>query len=355
MRLSFNLEVLEQYIKEGLVVKNDHPFLPISIYNYSRKAVYDRVWDEITKSCRALVLDNKGNIVARAFDKFFNIEEHSNEEIPNEPFEVYEKLDGSLILVFRYLGELVVASKGSFISDHSVLAKNLIENKYNNIHRFYANYVYVFELIGPSNKIVVDYPEDELVLIAKFDANTWEELPLTDSWIRTVDKYDSVADYNKLKEIIPSDKEGFVIRFKNGFRMKIKGNDYFRLHSIITNFSNTKIWEYLKNGEDLSKLLENVPDEFDEWVKSVIMDLRYNRASIINHVGKMFDYYMYGKYNTEDPLPNRKQFAEWVSTKEKWMRPILFNMFDKKDYDDYLWDLVKPKFEKPFTNKNIEI
>ncbi len=354
MRHNFDLEVLERYINEGLVVKNDHPSLPISIYNYSRKAVYDRVWDDITKSCRALVLDNKGNVVARAFDKFFNIEELSNEEIPNENFEVYEKLDGSLILVFRYLGELVVASKGSFTSDHAVLAKKLIDEKYDN-NKFYADYVYVLEMIGPSNKIVLDYPEDELVLLVKLDRNTWEELTLSDSWIRPVNRYDSVTDYTKLKEIIPSDKEGFVIRFKNGFRMKIKGVDYFRLHSIMTNFSNIKVWESLKNGEDLSPLLENVPDEFDKWVKSVIGDLRYYKFSIEDRIGKTYDHFMWGKYGDKEPVTDRKKYAEWVLTQEKWMQPVLFRMFDKKDYDDYLWNFVKPKFKKPFVNKNDEI
>ena len=91
--MKFDLSLIEKYIQDGLVVKNDHPTLPISIYNYSRKAVYNKVWDDITKSCRALVLDREGNVVAKAFDKFFNIEELSNEKIPNESFEVYEKLD----------------------------------------------------------------------------------------------------------------------------------------------------------------------------------------------------------------------------------------------------------------------
>jgi RNA ligase len=47
-----------------------------------------------------LVTDKEGNIVARSFDKFFNLEEE--QVIPNEPFEAYEKLDGYLILVFCY-------------------------------------------------------------------------------------------------------------------------------------------------------------------------------------------------------------------------------------------------------------
>jgi RNA ligase len=349
--MKFDLSLIEKYIRDGLVVKNDHPTLPISIYNYSRKSVYDRVWDDITKSCRALVLDREGNVVAKAFDKFFNIEELSNEEIPNESFEVYEKLDGSLIVVFRYLGQLVVASKGSFTSEHSVLAKKLINEKYDE-NKFYADYVYVFELIGPSNKIVLDYSEDELVLLCKLCKKTWEELPLTDSFIRPVNRYDSVKDYTKLKEIIPSDKEGFVVRFKNGFRMKIKGNDYFRLHSIITNFSNIKIWEILKNGEDLAPYLENVPDEFDKWVKSVKKDLNFSRYVVMNDIGKSFDYYMYGKYNDKERQTDRKKFAEWVLTNEKWTHPVLFRMFDGKDYDDLLWKLVKPKFSKPFFTEN---
>jgi RNA ligase len=349
--MKFDLSLIEKYIQDGLVVKNDHPTLPISIYNYSRKAVYNKVWDDITKSCRALVLDKEGNVVAKAFDKFFNIEELSNEEIPNESFEVYEKLDGSLILVFRYLAELVVASKGSFTSDHASLAKKLIDEKYIE-NKIYSDYVYVFEMIGPSNKIVIDYPEDELVLISKLDKKNWDELPLTDSWVKIVKKYDAIIHYNELKSTIPSDKEGFVIRFKSGFRLKIKGEDYFRLHSIITNFSNIKIWEILKNGEDIEPYLGNVPDEFDKWVKSVKKDLNFSRYVIMNDIGKSFDYYMYGKYNDKEPQTDRKKFAEWVLTNKKWTHAILFRMFDGKDYDDLLWKLVKPKFSKPFLNED---
>lgn len=348
--MKFDLNLIEKYIQDGLVVKNDHPTLPISIYNYSRKAVYDRVWDDITKSCRALILDNDGNVVAKSFDKFFNIEELSNEEIPNESFDVYEKLDGSLIVVFRYLGELVVASKGSFISPHSYFAKKLLTEKYD-INKIYSDYVYVFELIGPSNKIILHYPEDELVLLCKLNRISWEELPLTDSWVRVAKTYESISDYNKIKSIIRSDEEGFVIRFKSGFRVKIKGETYFRLHAIMTGFSNVKIWEALKDKKDLTQILENVPDEFDRWVKSVIDNIRYEKYLIGERVGKIFDYYMYGKYNDKEPVNDRKKYAEWVMGNEKWMWPILFKMFDKKNYDDYLWTLVKPKIQKPFFNQ----
>jgi len=102
--MNLDLNILNKYISEGLVVKNDHPTLPISIYNYSRTCQYENKWDEITKMCRGLILDQEGNVIAKGFNKFFNMEEHQPEEIPNETFEVFEKLDGSLGILFWYQG-----------------------------------------------------------------------------------------------------------------------------------------------------------------------------------------------------------------------------------------------------------
>ena len=49
------------------------------------------MWDEITLQCRGLVTDNEGNVVARPFKKFFNIEE--GKHTPTEEFEVFEKME----------------------------------------------------------------------------------------------------------------------------------------------------------------------------------------------------------------------------------------------------------------------
>ena len=72
--MKFDLNILNDYLEKGLVVKNDHPTLPISIYNYSRTCQYENNWDEITKQCRGLILDNEGYVVAKTFNKFFNME-----------------------------------------------------------------------------------------------------------------------------------------------------------------------------------------------------------------------------------------------------------------------------------------
>ena len=91
--MKLDLNILEQYVNEGWLEVNNHPSLPLSIYNYSRETQFNEKWDDITLMCRGLILDKEGNVIARGFNKFFNLEEHYPEEIPNESFEVFEKID----------------------------------------------------------------------------------------------------------------------------------------------------------------------------------------------------------------------------------------------------------------------
>ncbi len=56
-----DINIINEYVEKGLVEKNSHPTLPIAIYNYSREVQYEGKWDNITKMCRALVLDDNGN------------------------------------------------------------------------------------------------------------------------------------------------------------------------------------------------------------------------------------------------------------------------------------------------------
>jgi len=86
-----NKQLLRQMLDERLVIVQKHPDADLFIYNYTNKAQYDRIWNEITLQSRGLILDADLNIVARPFKKFFNLEEHPESEIPDEPFEAIRK------------------------------------------------------------------------------------------------------------------------------------------------------------------------------------------------------------------------------------------------------------------------
>ena len=119
--------MLNKYYEEGLVYKQVHPTLPLTIWNYTEKVQYDNLWDGVTIQTRGLVTDDEGNIIARPFKKFFNIEE--KRYVPTEKFDVYEKLDGSLGILFNYKGEWIMSTRGSFISEQAIKGSSEIDKE----------------------------------------------------------------------------------------------------------------------------------------------------------------------------------------------------------------------------------
>jgi RNA ligase len=200
----------------------------------------------------------------------------------------------------------------------------------------------LFEIIYPENRIVVDYGgEEKLILLGAIETKTGIEDDISLYFhygFEIVTLYKTWGEgYDILKEEISKDKEGYVIRFKNGFRMKIKGDEYVRLHRILTNISNRDIWEYLKDNKPFDELLEKVPDEFNEWVKETVRDLTVRFENIDNDYNNIFN-----SINTI----NRKDFAE------KALRyphsSILFAMHDGKPTHNIIWKLIYPSYSKPF-------
>jgi len=339
------LEKLNQYYEDGLLYKQVHPTLPLTIWNYTETVQFEGKWDEITLMCRGLVTDDKGNIVARPFTKFFNIEE--GKYTPTENFEVFEKMDGSLGIVFWYEGQWILATRGSFTSDQAVKGTEILKRYNTDI--LFRHMTFCFEIIYPENRIVLDYGDDEkLVMLGAFDR--WGkdyDISDWDEWgFDVVKKYDGIKDFKELKAMVKDDQEGFVVKFTNGDRVKIKGVEYLRLHKIMTNMSTTAVWECLKNGDDIETLLKDVPDEFYKKIKDYVRDLRYAHFQISERAGKLHDGFRYGKYGDVDPEPSKKEFAEFVFKQQKVLQPVMFAMWDKKNYDEIIWRIIRPEFKK---------
>ena len=98
---------LANEVERGYVKRGSHPTLPLDIYTYTRSCQYEGRWNDVTTFCRGLIVDNvTDEVVARPLSKFFNYGEHGVREyappLELEPFEVYEKMDGSLAILFHY-------------------------------------------------------------------------------------------------------------------------------------------------------------------------------------------------------------------------------------------------------------
>ena len=169
--------ILNEYIVNNLIIANKHPEYDIWILNYSPKVQYKGEWDEYTLSCRGLVIDKNGNILGRPFKKFKNVEEHNPCDIDMSiPYEVFEKMDGSLIILFYYqaINKWIVASRGSFISEQALVAKEILNEMVDDIYtKLDKSYTYLFEVIYSENTIVVTYGNvRKLILLTVVNTRT---------------------------------------------------------------------------------------------------------------------------------------------------------------------------------------
>lgn len=335
-----NLALLNEMVKQGLIRIQKHPEADLFIYNYSQEVQYNRIWNECSLACRGLIMDGNQNIIARPFTKFFNLGEMENQIIPNESFEVYEKMDGSLGILYWLNDKPFIATRGSFTSEQAIKATEILHSKFaHTIDSLDKSKTYLFEIIYPENRIVLDYGKlESLVLLGIIETSTGNEFPLMDIGFPIVKRYDGLNDLSALKLLEEENKEGFVVRFKNGYRLKVKFEEYQRIHRIVTGVSTISIWEFLKEGKAMNELLERVPDEFYKWVRQVTDELT-NNFKQIEAISK----------NDFKILEDRKATALYFQTCK--YPAVLFKMFDNKNYDEVIWKMIRPTFSKPFSDK----
>lgn len=372
----------------GHISRRQHPTLPLSIYTYTRTAQYARAWTNATLRCRGLIVDDHTDeIVAWPFPKFFNVNEHTHGDayappLPvDEPFEVYDKVDGSLGIVFHYAGRWHVASKGSFTSEQAQWAQAWLDE--GDTFLLTPGVTYLAEIIYPENRIVVDYGRRrDLVLLAAFDA-TGREIRLSyaaQDWqnIGTVVRSWPAMPLPELLRLTEANTrpdgqaasgmhaEGYVIRYANGIRAKAKLAEYVRLHKILTGINERDIWRMLGMqkyasqpaklvakalgctvaevaalaGADrgpLDTLLETVPDEFDAWVRAVVARLEEHVDVLTERVAD--------EYNKIAHLSgDRGVFARAAQAIDgQAVRACMFLKLDGRPIDLHLWRAIKPE------------
>jgi RNA ligase len=342
---------LDQLVVDGFIARKSHPSAPLHLYDYTQRAQFERVWNPETMACRGLIVHEDGRIWARPFGKFFNAAEH--ETLPtHEPFEVYDKLDGSLGILYRHpdTNQWCISTRGSFVSEQAIHATAIIQEKYaEHLDRLVKpDETWLFEIIYPENRIVVDYRGmDDLVLLAITDNATGLDraLPAEADWPgRIVTRHHTMAEWAQVAEAdgdhrLGEEGEGYVIRFESGLRVKVKFADYVRLHRIVTGVSTITVWEHLSENRPFDELLDRVPDELYTWLTAYVAELQAQFAAVeATCRATMTDPQV-------DPQ-DRKATAAFFADKPN--RAVLFRMYDNKPYDTIVWRMLRPDFAKPF-------
>ena len=334
---------LQQYVEKGLVTEQKHPVSDLYIYNYTPVVQFGKLWDEVTMACRGLITNAAGHVVAQPFIKFFNYGEYAG-QLPEGEFIVSEKLDGSLGICYPHKGVLSIATRGSFVSEQAQEGDKMLQEyiKKHGLDWYDECYTYLFEIIYPANRIVVDYgAERRLVLLAVINTNYGTELnPHDTGYLDCAQRLPQSTPIEDLLLHQQPNQEGYVLRFGNGMRLKVKFDEYVRLHRIITRVQPKDVWELLRTGANLNEFLDSVPDEFYKWVHKIKGELEQKYAGhVANAEAAYADMQQYG---------SRKEQAAALQAYEQPVRAAVFARLDGKDWQPIIWKAIKPKFEKPF-------
>ena len=330
------------------------------------------LWDEndpvgsaVRRECRGLIFDiGTGNLISRPYHKFFNVGEKEETQLNKinlyEPHVVLEKLDGSMIRPILTPEGFRLATKAG-ITDVAMNAEVFIADKphYDTFIRkcFQRNITPLFEWCSRKNRIVVDYPEDQLILTGMRDKTTGcyvyydAMLKYATAWNIPVVKAVNGLPVQNINLFVKQvrewdDGEGIVLRFDTGHMVKVKADDYVLRHKSKDSISQEKnVLQTIIEGsvDDLVPLLTPEDTErvlaFQRAFWMGLDEVALEMAELFVEGNKMY--------------PEKKDFAvEFVQKKVSSLHaPIMYAMKGGKGSKEVLIDMIgkslgsQPKIE----------
>jgi RNA ligase len=356
-------------VHAGFIRVQTHPTLPLKIAGYSAKAQANWHWDPITTALRGVIYnETTGEVVARPFAKFFEVSQTPEVDYidPAEDIWAFDKIDGSLGIIYPTVvvgsdenpqgqQEYAVASRGSFQSDQARKATELLRTKY----RDYQPHPYrttLVEIVYPENRIVCDYGTDEkLVYLGEISILTGYFHYDPESWPVEADVSAPLyqGPYKQLFDLPDRQgAEGYVVWSpRTDARVKVKYDEYLRLHKIVTGLSRKTVWEHMRDTRDFTatQLIEKLPLAHGQWVQGVAAEIRrdYTHAHLVFAERGMQLCSELGLKKLQSlSREHRKAVAMAIKDDNPMVKAAIFSSIDGKGTGDLLWKACQPPPER---------
>ena len=289
---------------------------------------------QIGLEARGLIVKDCGNsqykVVCHGLDKFFNIEEPNAANLNWNCFQVFEKMDGSNIRLWYNCdeGKWHISTLSIIFADNNeygLLFKKACGNFEDYVKNLDTNCTYVYELVGPLNKIVVRYEKLAAYFICKRNLiSNCESLEAPEAIcgnIKTIPVYRANSKWEalQLRKKLPENVEGMVAVDCNFNRVKLKTDWYLELHRIRGNGVCTvkrvvKLWQL----DALDDFIAAFP-EYLEFVKPIIREIR----ALVEDSEVAF-------HTLADENLERKVFAAKVQRYKPFIQSCCYALLDNK-------------------------
>ena len=312
--------------------------------------------DAIRRECRGIIFSPDGRLISRPFHKFFNVGERTETLLDNinlrEPHVILEKMDGSMIRAIPMADGSYRLGTKMGITEVALQAEAFVAKK-PNLDRFFRDtisqgYTALFEWCSRKQRIVIDYPEDRLVLLAVRNTDDGSYLPMgmlrdlaADYELDLVREYPGTA--SSMENLLAETKdlqgqEGWVIRFDDGHMLKLKGSEYVTIHKAKDNI--------LREWGVIEMLLDEKADD----IKAFLPDedrrrLEDYESAFWNGINDTVGRWQLAYHDAKGVFgTDRKGFAlEWAPGLEQHLRGAIFKSWDHPSFDfrGYLLDTIR--------------
>lgn len=146
--------------------------------------------------------------------------------------------------------------------------------------------------------------------------------------IPVVDQHSKVTDPKAFMDYVHDLKnaEGFVIRWADGYRVKIKAHEYIQIHKAKETILQDRNIVELILEEKLDDIKANLPAEDRDRLTQFENDFNRHIKSIVNGVWIDVQFFKSSRYTGD-----RKDFAiNYAHNFDGYVRPIIFSMWDKE-------------------------
>lgn len=342
-----NVSELLYEIEQGNIGIQKHPTEDLYLLYYTDKCSFGHHWTDLTMMCRGLITDLNWNIIQRPFKKFFNYEELQDKSVipDSDNFVAYEKIDGSLGILYWIGDKPYITTKGSWTSEQGKHATELIQKKK------YANWLssldrsktYLFEIVYPEDKHIVDYgDQDALFLIGIIDTETGKDFPLSSTWMFTPKEYKTgINDWKNLRQNFSGvNREGFVVLWPDsGFRLKLKYESYLKAFYLKYKLTPKYILGALMNGEEHTLQLDDLPQESRASVETQIQKFNSEFDRVLWETRQFLKDY---DRNTQTSKEVASDFSKFKYS------PVAWAIWNKRSPDilrEITWKCVKKDFD----------
>lgn len=322
-------------------IKEDGPYIMFS---------YDQINsdfnNDLVREARGIIFRNGEwhTPVCHAFDKFGNWGESYAPEIDWPTAFVTEKVDGSLMKIWHDHGSWHISTNGCIdafkaelndvkMPNFGVYFQYALKRYYDSFENFVKTLnegiTYMFELVGPYNRVVIPYNEPDLYFLGARANISGEEYACNTLIVGAlglgkfkrpiVYSLASLNDCLKAAELKPWDDEGFVVCDGNFNRIKIKSPAYVLAHFMRNN--NVVTRKHL-----IRVILLNEVEEFLCYAKDYEDCLR-DCQKLMNAFIKVGNKLAISCRKARQM--NRKDYSELVKTFPKIYQGLLFFNYDQ--------------------------